>query len=80
MSYVDEAKSLIAEVLGQEETSIADDDSIHSLAAWDSINHLRLVLSIEQRVDKQLQPAEFLTLTSVSGVADCLKINLEGRS
>src|ERR1700681_3461175 len=42
-------KRTLAEVLGVPEAEIGDDTSMDTVAAWDSLKHLNLVLAVEDR-------------------------------
>ena len=44
-------ESLISESLGIHEVSITDDLSYQSISQWDSLGHIRLLLSIEREWD-----------------------------
>jgi len=60
--------SVLESVLGAEALSLADTDGPHTVAAWDSVAHLNLILSIEQEFDLQFETAEIPELRSVGAI------------
>jgi acyl carrier protein len=48
---------------------ISDDVRIGTFERWDSLAHLRLVLAIEQKIGRQLDPDEAVRIESLTDVA-----------
>lgn len=69
---VDSAKALLAEALGVPAEAIPDDASADGMDAWDSLAHMRLVLSLEERLGRQLAPETILGITTLNGIAALL--------
>jgi acyl carrier protein len=47
-------KQVLADVFGVDASLINDDSSVDTVAAWDSLNHLNLVLALEERFEVSL--------------------------
>ena len=62
------ARSILAGALNVAPDTIDDGATIEGLESWDSLGHMRLVLEIEQRLKRELSPAEIVELDSLSGV------------
>lgn len=58
-------RSVIAAVFGTDPARLSDDDSPRTIAAWDSVNHIHLVLALEAEFGIQFDPGEVASLTSV---------------
>lgn len=67
-----EATALLAEALGLPPQQIPPTATIGALPGWDSLGHLRLILSLEERLGRLLSPDEVLTLTSIANIARVL--------
>jgi acyl carrier protein len=65
------AKAIVATVLGVEPAAISDRTSSETLAAWTSLNHMKLVLSLEEEFgvvfdeEQILQAVAFPRLVSI---------------
>jgi acyl carrier protein len=57
-------KRTLSEVLGVPESEIDDDTSMDTVAAWDSLKHLSLVLAIEERFGLSLSEEQSLEILS----------------
>jgi len=51
------------------------DISIDTVHNWDSLNHLRLMMAIEEEFNMQLSPDDFQTLTSFTEIKFFLDSN-----
>jgi acyl carrier protein len=69
---LEHARSLLADVLGLEPGQIPDDAGMTTLAAWDSLAHVRIVLRIEQDLGRALIPEEALGIGDLSDIARLL--------
>lgn len=68
-----EARRLLAEALETAPERIGDGASIHSLEAWDSLAHLRLIEAIERRLGRELPPETMIAIESLADVARLLE-------
>jgi acyl carrier protein len=69
MSSGQRAKKLLAEAANCDSAVIPDDVRIGTFERWDSLAHLRLVLAIEQKIGRQLDPDEGIRIESLADVA-----------
>lgn len=42
-------KQVLADVFGVDPVTVGEESSVDSIAAWDSLNHLNLVLALEEQ-------------------------------
>lgn len=55
-------------VLGEDARDLGDDDGPGTIAAWDSVNHLNVVLAVEAEFGVQFGTAEIPELLSVGKI------------
>ena len=72
MSDCVQAKHLLAEAANCDSAMIPDDVRIGTFERWDSLAHLRLVLAIEQKIGRQLDPDETIRIESLADVVALL--------
>jgi len=72
MSASAAAKQLLAEALHAGVDAIPDDACIGAFERWDSLAHLRLLLAIEERLGRRLDPDEAVRIESLADVAAVL--------
>lgn len=53
--------------------SIGAEDTIETIDKWDSLNHMRLILHLEEELGHMIETEDTLTLFSVAGIANYLK-------
>ncbi len=63
----DRAKALLADAFGVKEKTIPDDAAIGAFERWDSLAHIRVILGLEEVLERQLQSQE---VVSIMGLAD----------
>lgn len=73
MNALDSARALLAEAVGLPVAAIADDATFDEVERWDSIAHLRLVLSLEERIGRQVTAEETMELFSLRQIARFLE-------
>ena len=66
------AKALLAEATGQEIKTIPQDASIETLANWDSLSHMRLILAMEEKIGEELPPEAILGIENLEDIAKYL--------
>ena len=69
---LDRARSLLAGVLGLDTSQVGDTAGMNTLAAWDSLAHVRLLLRLEKEAGRTLGPDEALSIRDVGGIARLL--------
>ena len=69
--------TLLKEVLGEEALKGVQKDeiSIDSIPAWDSLNHLRIIMEMEEKYNLSLTPEDFQNLTSLNLIEDFVESN-----
>lgn len=55
----------ISAVLGIEENLITEDSSPDNLPGWDSVNHLNIIMALEEACGTSFSPEETMEMTSV---------------
>jgi len=74
MTSEETAILLLARALGISESEIDRKTSIESSKAWDSLAHFRVVLALEEAIDRSLTPAEVFDLNGFESVVVILQI------
>ena len=69
-SLLERARVLVSEVLQVPLPDVTPDSSPDSIETWDSLQHLNLVLALEQEFGIQFTPEEMEELLSVQLIAD----------
>jgi acyl carrier protein len=69
MNAVSQARILLAEAANCDPATIPDDVRLGQFELWDSLSHLRLVLGIEQRLSRQLDPEEAVGIETLADIA-----------
>jgi acyl carrier protein len=67
-SVIDKVRELVAEVLEIEIAPRADLDRGNG-GAWDSLNHLRIVMAVEEEFAVRFEQDEVASIASLSGLA-----------
>ena len=65
----------VAGVLGVPASELTDASSPETIAAWDSLNHLNLVMALEGEFGISLSPEDALEMRTVGLMRDILKKN-----
>ncbi len=63
---------LVADLFGVPAAELTPDSSPETIEGWDSIEHLNLVLALEQRFGLFFSPEEIATLGSVGAIVDAV--------
>lgn len=72
MAIFDQLREAIAATLNVSEGSIAPDTKADDLAAWDSLGHVNILMTVEQTFDVMLDVEDFQGLTSVPSIIEYL--------
>jgi acyl carrier protein len=73
MDDLSRVSSLLVEILDLSPDSITADTSTESVENWDSIQHLSLMLALEEEFDLRLDVEDLEALTSVAAILDFVK-------
>ena len=68
MSLLDPARKLVAEALSRSVAEIPDTAAIGKVMGWDSLGHMRILLLLEQRLGKELEPELAVQLTDIEAI------------
>jgi len=66
------ARALLAEALGVTTDELPEHARIGAVERWDSLAHARLLIGLEEVLDRQLDPNETARIESLADVADLL--------
>ena len=58
-------RRVFASVLGVDGSALTDDDSTTTIEAWNSVNHIHLILALEAEFGVSFEPVEVAELTSI---------------
>lgn len=62
------AKTLLADAIGIASDNLPAEARLGEVAGWDSLAHTRLILSIEERLRRELEPEEAAAIESLRDV------------
>ena len=66
------AQALLAQAFLVDPDSVGTDVAIGGDERWDSLAHMRLMLALEDRLGRRLEPAEIEAVTCVTDIAQLL--------
>lgn len=61
-------RELAADILGVDPGSLHDSSGPENVPQWDSVNHLNIVLAIEQAFDIQLDPEDIEQMQTIGAM------------
>lgn len=70
-------REVFSAVLGCDPAALRDEDSTTTVRGWDSVNHMQLLLALEDAFGVQFDPEEFASLTTVGAI--CTRIEAAAR-
>jgi len=70
---MNKARALLAQALEVAEGALADDASVSSTEAWDSLAHIRVIAAIEAHLGSELDTMEILEIEQLSDIAAILE-------
>ena len=68
----DEAARLVAEALNIQPSDVNEKTALDNTPQWDSLAHMRLILSLEKRLGRKLKPETIVGLTGIQNIIDLL--------
>lgn len=71
---------VFADVLGCDPATLRDSDSNKTVAGWDSVNHMQLLLAVEDTFGIQFTPEEFAALTTFGALRQRLETSARPES
>ncbi len=72
-TVLEQVRALIADTFGLSIERVTEDASQESLAGWDSLRHLNIILALEQQFQVRLSPADAEQLRSVQAIVEFLE-------
>jgi acyl carrier protein len=66
----EKVRRIAADVLQVDAKSVTAESSPQSVESWDSVQHLNLVLAIEEQFGMQFEPDEMDSMKSVGAIAE----------
>jgi acyl carrier protein len=70
---LDEVRGVAADVFAVDARALHADSSPERVEAWDSVQHLNLVLALEARYDIQFEPEEMDRMKTLGMIAELLE-------
>jgi acyl carrier protein len=64
----DDLKKIVASVFMMEETNISDDIRQGDFEKWDSLQHLNLIVALEEHYRVTFEPAEIMAMTDLDKI------------
>lgn len=68
-----DVRRVIADVLGVDPDALGVDPSPETVASWDSVHHLSLILALEQEFAVRLAPEEIEEAVSLGAIVELLR-------
>lgn len=78
MSTSERVRAIAANVLVIEPGLLTDDSSPEDFDAWDSVQHLSLVLALEEQFGVQFEPEEIDRMRTIGGIVRIIEGRLSG--
>jgi acyl carrier protein len=72
VKHLDQARAILAEAVKLPAASLPDDASVQTLAAWDSIAHVHVILALERIAGRELSTEAIAGLNSLADIATLL--------
>ena len=67
---IKEVSAIISQILGHSDFN--DDSKVLNIGGWDSLNHLRIIIEINEQLGKNLDPADIHSTDSISDIMELL--------
>lgn len=76
----DQIRGMASDLFGVPAERITADSSPETIEAWDSIQHLNLVLAVEEKFGVQLSPEEIEQMKNIGETAKLIESKLQATS
>lgn len=73
MSVFEELQALAADILEVEPSELDEASSPETIESWDSVQHLNLILAIEEQYDMQLDPEAIGGVATLGELAEIVE-------
>ena len=71
---LDKIQSIFQEVLNIDDVTLSMSSSPDDFEKWDSLTHIRLILSIEKKFDVTFSPEDMENMTCIGDIVSILKL------
>lgn len=71
------AARLIAKALGINVSTVDQTTALGITPQWDSLAHMRIILALEKKLDRQLQPEEIVSISTTGDVTHLLETEVK---
>ena len=72
-STFEQLRSVASDIFGVPADKITAESSPETIENWDSMQHLNLVLAIEEKFSVQLEPEDIEQMTTIGAVAELVE-------
>ena len=62
------AKEIISKRLDIDIAEINDGSNMNNIIAWDSLNHIKIVMEIEERLNRNLETEEIIEIFDIESI------------
>ena len=62
------AKEIISKCLDIDIAEINDGSNMNNIIAWDSLNHIKIVMEIEERLNRNLETEEIIEIFDIDSI------------
>ncbi len=78
MSYeiISQIEPIFQQVFNNTEITISRDTTAEDIEGWDSLNHIRLIISLEMELGITFDSSEVAELTNVGGLIDYIETQI----
>jgi acyl carrier protein len=66
-------RAVVAATFGVPAASLTDESGAHSIEAWDSMNHIHLIVALEAELGVSFDPERAIELTTVGAIVQALR-------
>jgi acyl carrier protein len=77
LSTLDEVRGIASDIFGVAVAKLTADSSPDTVDTWDSVQHLNLVLALEERFGLQLSPEEIDQMKTLGATATLIQTKLQ---
>lgn len=77
MNTFDEVRGVASDILGVPATRLSAASSPDTVESWDSVQHLNLVLALEEKFSLQLSPEEIEQMKTLGDTAKLIETKLQ---
>ena len=76
-AILEQIRSISSDIFSVPASSITEQSSPESIEAWDSTQHLNLVIALEDKFNIQLSPEDFEQMRNIGNVAQIVEGKLQ---